>query len=604
MKWSGPLIFFFVLYHLAHFTWPGVAMGPYLHDPHDVYANVVNGFRVPWVVAIYVVAQGLLSLHLYHGAWSLFQSLGLEHPRYDSLRRWVPRAFALAVVLGNVAMPVAVLAGSSRDSSAVRRTRGTTRVALGTPPLRDQAGQPGQQAEVRGHRRRNRPGRRVRRRFARRARLPGARFCFQDSPRRAHSIAAQGGINAAKNYQNDGDSVFRLFYDTIKGGDFRVARSERLPPRGGERQHHRPVRRAGRALRARVRRRAGEPLVRRRAGLAHVLRPRPDRSAAASRRLPGAGAADRARYRSRCIPRVEMLDLVVVDGHARGIVTRDLVTGKIALALPADAVVLATGGYGNVFYLSTNAKGCNATAIWRAHKRGALFANPCFTQIHPTCIPVTGDYQSKLTLMSESLRNDGRVWVPPGRATSAAGADPGERARLLPGAQLPELRKPRPARHRLARGEGGLRRGARRRDAGGRGVYLDFADAIKRLGEASDPRALRQPVRMYEQITGEDPYKVPMRIYPAVHYTMGGLWVDYNLMSTIPGLLVLGRGELLRPRREPARRERADAGARGRLLRAARTRSATTWRASKPGVTGDDHPRRSRRASAEVSARH
>jgi succinate dehydrogenase / fumarate reductase flavoprotein subunit len=363
-------------------------------------------------------------------------------------------------------------------------------------------------------------------------------FCFQDSPRRAHSIAAQGGINAAKNYHNDGDSVYRLFYDTVKGGDFRARESNvyRLAqlslniidqcvgqgvPFAREYSGYLDNRSFGGAQVSRTfyaRGQTGQQLL---LGAYQALE-----------RQIGAGQVEMH-------PRTEMLDLIVIDGRARGIATRDLITGKIESHL-GDAVVLGTGGYGNVYYLSTNAKGCNATAIWRAYKRGALFANPCFTQIHPTCIPVSGEYQSKLTLMSESLRNDGRVWVPLRKGDAR------------PPAQIPEAERdyylerrypsfgnlvPRDVASRNAKAVCDEGRGV---GESGLAVYLDFRDAIERLGRHVIRERYGNLFEMYERITGEDPYQAPMRIYPAMHYTMGGLWVDYNLMSTIPGLYVVG----------------------------------------------------------------
>ena len=363
-------------------------------------------------------------------------------------------------------------------------------------------------------------------------------FCFQDSPRRAHSIAAQGGINAAKNYHNDGDSVYRLFYDTVKGGDFRARESNvyRLAqlslniidqcvgqgvPFAREYSGYLDNRSFGGAQVSRTfyaRGQTGQQLL---LGAYQALE-----------RQIGAGQVEMH-------PRTEMLDLIVIDGRARGITTRDLITGKIESHL-GDAVVLGTGGYGNVYYLSTNAKGCNATAIWRAYKRGALFANPCFTQIHPTCIPVSGEYQSKLTLMSESLRNDGRVWVPVRKGDAR------------PPAQIPEAERdyylerrypsfgnlvPRDVASRNAKAVCDEGRGV---GESGLAVYLDFRDAIERLGRHVIRERYGNLFEMYQRITGEDPYQAPMRIYPAMHYTMGGLWVDYNLMSTIPGLYVVG----------------------------------------------------------------
>ena len=363
-------------------------------------------------------------------------------------------------------------------------------------------------------------------------------FCFQDSPRRAHSIAAQGGINAAKNYQNDGDSVYRLFYDTVKGGDFRA-------------REHNVYRLAEISVNIIDQCVAqGVPFAREYSGLlanrsfggAQVSRTFYARGQTGQQLLLGCYQALEAQVdagRVAMIPRTEMLDLVVVNGRARGIVTRNLVTGKLETHV-ADAVILATGGYGNVFYLSTNAKGSNCTAIWRAHKRGAAFANPCFTQIHPTCIPVSGDYQSKLTLMSESLRNDGRIWVPqqPGDKRSPAQIPEAERDYYLE-RRYPSFGNlvPRDVASRAAKAACDEGRGV---GETGLGVYLDFADSIQRLGRNTVEERYGNLFEMYERITGEDPYKTPMRIYPAIHYTMGGLWVDYQLMSTVPGLFVIG----------------------------------------------------------------
>jgi len=363
-------------------------------------------------------------------------------------------------------------------------------------------------------------------------------FCFQDSPRRAHSIAAQGGINAAKNYHNDGDSIYRLFYDTVKGGDFRSR----------EANVYRLAQISVNIIDQCVAQ--GVPFAReycgyldnRSFGGAQVSRTFYARGQTGQQLLLGAYQALERQVgagRVQMFPRTEMLDLIVIDGQARGIVTRNLVTGKIESHF-ADAVVLGTGGYGNIYYLSTNAKGSNATAIWRAHKRGAFFANPCFTQIHPTCIPVSGEYQSKLTLMSESLRNDGRVWVPVKKGDHR-----------LPD-QIPENERdyylerrypsfgnlvPRDVASRNAKGVCDEGHGV---GETGLAVYLDFRDAIARLGAHVIRERYGNLFDMYERITGENPYNVPMRIYPAIHYTMGGLWVDYNLMSTIPGLFVIG----------------------------------------------------------------
>jgi succinate dehydrogenase / fumarate reductase flavoprotein subunit len=363
-------------------------------------------------------------------------------------------------------------------------------------------------------------------------------FFFQDSPRRAHSIAAQGGINAAKNYPNDGDSVWRLFHDTIKGGDFRARESNvyRLA------QLSTQIIDQCVAQGVPFAREYGGWLANRSFGGAQVSRTFYARGQTGQQLLLGAYQAllrQASTGRIKLFPRHEMLDVVLVEGRARGIVTRDLVSGKLA-TYSADAVVLATGGYGNVFFLSTNAKGSNATAIWRAHRKGALFANPCFTQIHPTCIPVSGDYQSKLTLMSESLRNDGRIWVPKqkGDKRSPDTIPEGERDYYLE-RRYPSFGNlvPRDVASRAAKEVCDDGRGV---GPGGLGVFLDFQDAIKRLGAAEIKERYGNLMDMYERITGEDPYRVPMRIYPAVHYTMGGLWVDYDLMTSIPGLFCLG----------------------------------------------------------------
>ncbi|MEW2326965.1 fumarate reductase/succinate dehydrogenase flavoprotein subunit [Micromonospora chersina] len=363
-------------------------------------------------------------------------------------------------------------------------------------------------------------------------------YCYQDSPRRAHSIAAQGGINAAKNYRNDGDSVHRLFYDTVKGGDFRSRESN----------VHRLAEVSVNIIDQCVAQ--GVPFAREYGGLldtrsfggAQVQRTFYARGQTGQQLLLGAYQALERQIGLGNVEmnsRHEMLELVIVDGRARGIVVRDLVTGEITTEM-ADAVVLASGGYGNVFYLSTNAKGCNVTASWRAHRKGAYFANPCYTQIHPTCIPVSGDHQSKLTLMSESLRNDGRVWVPKAKGDDRSPRDipEGERdyylERIYPsfGNLVPRDIASRAAKNVCDEGRGV--------GPGGLGVYLDFADAINRLGRKAIEAKYGNLFEMYERITGEDPYEVPMRIYPAVHYTMGGLWVDYDLQSSIPGLFVIG----------------------------------------------------------------
>ncbi|MCB0361923.1 MAG: fumarate reductase/succinate dehydrogenase flavoprotein subunit, partial [Bdellovibrionales bacterium] len=363
-------------------------------------------------------------------------------------------------------------------------------------------------------------------------------FCIQDSPRRAHSIAAQGGINSAKNYRNDGDSVYRLFYDTVKGGDFRARESNvyRLAQVSGQIIDHCV------ALGVPFAREYGGLLDNRSFGGAQVSRTFYARGQTGQQLLLGAYSSMMRQVDAggvELFSRREMLDLVLVDGVARGITVRNLITGEIE-SHTADAVVLATGGYGNVFYLSTNAKNSNVTAAWRCHKKGAYFANPCFTQIHPTCIPVSGAYQSKLTLMSESLRNDGRVWVPKNQGDKRKPKDiPIEDRdyyleRIYPsfGNLVPRDVASRQAKFRVDEGRGVGNSGV--------AVYLDFKDAIGRLGEQAIAEKYGNLFQMYEKITGENPYTTPMRIYPAVHYTMGGLWVDYNLQSTIPGLHVLG----------------------------------------------------------------
>jgi succinate dehydrogenase / fumarate reductase flavoprotein subunit len=363
-------------------------------------------------------------------------------------------------------------------------------------------------------------------------------FCYQDSARRAHSIAAQGGINAAKNYPNDGDSIWRLFYDTVKGGDYRAR----------EANVYRLAQVSNNIIDQCVAQ--GVPFAREYGGLldnrsfggAQVSRTFYARGQTGQQLLIGAYHALARQVgigQVKMFPRSEMLDLVVADGRAQGIVVRDMVTGMVS-SHAAHAVVLATGGYSNAFFLSTNAKGCNVTAAYRAHKRGALFANPCFTQIHPTCIPASGDYQSKLTLMSESLRNDGRIWVPKKEGDDRA-----------PG-QIPEgerdyyLERLYPSFGNLTPRDIASRRAKEMVDIGhgvgemNNGVYLDFSHAIQRLGKRVITERYGNLFEMYERITGDDPYEVPMRIYPAPHYTMGGLWVDYNLESTVPGLFVIG----------------------------------------------------------------
>jgi len=363
-------------------------------------------------------------------------------------------------------------------------------------------------------------------------------FCYQDSPRRAHSIAAQGGINAAKNYRNDGDSIYRLFYDTVKGGDFRSRESNSY------RLAQVSVNIIDQCVAQGVpfAREYGGLLDNRSFGGVQVSRTFYARGQTGQQLLLGAYQALERQVAAGTVEvntRHEMLDLIVVDGRARGVVVRDMVTGEIETHL-ADSVVLATGGYGNVYFLSTNAMGCNVTATWRAHRNGAYFGNPCYTQIHPTCIPVSGDYQSKLTLMSESLRNDGRVWVPKKKGDTR---DP---------RQIPEderdyyLERRYPAFGNLVPRDIASRAAKTACDEGygvgpgGLGVYLDFADAIERLGRAAVEAKYGNLFDMYKQITAEDPYEQPMRVYPAIHYTMGGLWVDYDLQSNITGLFVAG----------------------------------------------------------------
>ena len=363
-------------------------------------------------------------------------------------------------------------------------------------------------------------------------------FCVQDSPRRAHSIAAQGGINAAKNYQNDGDSIYRLFYDTVKGGDYRAREANvyRLA------QVSTQIIDQCAAQGVPFAREYGGTLANRSFGGAQVSRTFYARGQTGQQLLLGAYSSMMRQVHTgkvKLFPRREMLELVIIDGKARGIIVRNLDSGKIERYV-ADVVILATGGYGNVFYLSTNAKGCNVTAAWRAHRKGALFANPCYTQIHPTCIPVSGSYQSKLTLMSESLRNDGRVWVP--RKTNDTRSPeqiPEDDRDYYLERRYPSFGNlvPRDVASRAAKAVCDEGRGVGKT---GRAVYLDFADAIDRDSEQVIRQKYGNLFDMYSEITDENPYKTPMRIYPAVHYTMGGLWVDYNLMSNLPGLFVLG----------------------------------------------------------------
>ena len=433
----------------------------------DVRTNVITGFQNPAVAIFYIIAMALLCMHLYHGLWSMFQSLGINHPRYTPMIKKFAAAFAWFVAIGNISIPVMAYTRSAHAAieehmeldakipagpietlwekhkfnlklvnPANKRKYNIIMVGSGLAGGSAAAtlGELGYNVQC---------------------------FCFQDSPRRAHSIAAQGGINAAKNYHSDGDSIYRLFYDTVKGGDFRsreanVYRLAQISVNIIDQCVAQGVPFA---------REYGGMLDNRSFGGAQVSRTFYARGQTGQQLLLGAYQALERQIGTGQVtmyPRHEMLDLVVIDGNARGIVTRDLISGKIE-SYVADAVVLATGGYGNAYYLSTNAKGCNTTAIWRAYKKGALFANPCFTQIHPTCIPVSGEYQSKLTLMSESLRNDGRIWVPLKKGDKRPpGADSGGRARLLPGTPLSEFRQPGSPRRGFAQRQGGLRRRPRR----------------------------------------------------------------------------------------------------------------------------------------------
>ena len=410
---------------------------------------------------------------------------------------------------------------------------------VGQSPVFFQIGQSGQQKEVSDYRRRFWLGRWVRRGNLGRTGIQRGLFLLSGFPRRAHSIAAQGGINAAKNYQNDGDSIHRLFYDTIKGGDFRsreanVYRLAQISTNIIDQCVAQGVPFA---------REYGGLLANRSFGGAQVSRTFYARGQTGQQLLLGAYSALSRQIAAGQVTmhtRHEMLDIVNVEGHAKGIITRNLVTGEVE-PWTADAVLLCTGGYGNVYYLSTNATGCNVTATYRAYMRGAGFANPCYTQIHPTCIPVSGDHQSKLTLMSESLRNDGRVWVPKDVADCSKhpnDVSEGDRDYYLE-RKYPSFGNlaPRDISSRSAKEACDEGRGV---GPGGRGVYLDFSDSISRLGESTIRERYGNLFQMYERITGENAYKRPMRIYPAIHYTMGGLWVDYNLMSTIPGCFVLG----------------------------------------------------------------
>ena len=507
MRWGGVIVAAFIIYHLLDLTWGAINPAGATPSP----TRLVAGFTNPFVTAWYAIALILLGIHLRHGIWSATQTLGQSNKRRERTvnasrspspsssspaSSWSPspsssaldptkeRAACLSTCSPSATRSPtprrrwtsrSASAGTSASSGAGWSTRPTagklTVIVVGT----GLAG--GSAAATLGE-----LGYKVK------------SFWYQDSPRRAHSVAAQGGINAAKNYRNDGDSVYRLFYDTVKGGDFRSRESNVLPPGRGQRQHHRPGRGPGRAVRPRVRRPARQPLLRRRPGVAHLLRPRPDGPAAALgayQALERQVAAGNVEQHAR----TEMLDLVVVDGRARGIVARDLVTGEISTHF-ADAVVLATGGYGNVFYLSTNAKGCNVTAIWRAHKRGAYFANPCYTQIHPTCIPVKrrlpveADADERVAAQRRPrLGAEGARRRPATRGTSPRTSA----TTTWSGSTRPSATWcPRDIASRAAKNVCDEGRGV---GPGGLGVYLDFADAIERLGRPADRGQVRQPLR-------------------------------------------------------------------------------------------------------------
>ena len=525
--------------------------------------------RVP-VALVYIVANIALGIHLFHGTWSLFQSMGWNNPRFNQWRKALATGLATIVVVGNVSFPIMTLAGRDRlrrhrhqrarrsmeeheEHSMENTWRRTADERSTSTPRSPTVHLPTSGPNYQAHQKLVNPANK--RKFkviVVGTGLAGASasatlgelgynveaFTFHDSPRRGHSIAAQGGINASKNYQSDGDSTFRLFYDTLKGGDFR----------GREANTYRLAEVSGNIIDQMVAQ--GVPFAREYGGLldnrsfggAQVSRTFYARGQTGQQLLLGAYqqmARQVGLGNVKLWNRVEMVDVVNIDGRCAGIVTRDLLTGEIR-SHAAHAVVLATGGYGNAFYLSTNAMSCNVTAAWRAHRKGAAFANPCYTQIHPTCIPQADEFQSKLTLMSESLRNDGRIWVP---------KNPDE---TRPAAQVPEderdyyLERIYPSFGNLAPRDVSSRAAKRAVDAGQgvgplkNGVYLDFADAIGRLGADVIGERYGNLFDMYERITGENPYEMPMRIYPASHYTMGGLWVDYELQTTIPGLFCAG----------------------------------------------------------------
>ena len=543
MFFTGALITGYLVKHLYDFRFDSV----FFDDPA---AAVKRTLSQPQHGLAYLAAAIVLGVHLSHGFRSAFQSIGLSHPRLNPLLEKLGYGLAALFAIGFAAFP---------HLFHVRLERGRRRTLM-APQASDRLDSKAPSGDIQDRWDKHRFDMKLvnpanKRKFhviVVGTGLAGASaaaslaelgygvsaFCIQDSPRRAHSIAAQGGINAAKNYPNDGDSVYRLFYDTVKGGDFRARESNvyRLA------QISNNIIDQCAAQGVPFAREYGGVLSNRSFGGAQVSRTFYARGQTGQQLLLGAYSALMRQVglgKVAMYPRREMLDVVVVDGVARGIITRNLKTGAYE-RFAADAVVLCTGGYGNVFYLSTNAKNCNVTANWRAYKRGAFFANPCFTQIHPTCIPVSGDYQSKLTLMSESLRNDGRVWVPKNQGDART---PGE---------IPEedrdyyLERRYPSFGNLVPRDVASRAAKERCDAGfgvgatGLAVYLDFRDAIQRDGEDTIRQKYGNLFQMYEKITADNPYKVPMRIFPAVHYTMGGLWVDYNLESTLPGLFVLG----------------------------------------------------------------
>ena len=550
MIWSGLIVLAFIVYHLLHFTVGITNPEIYaLRDPadrHDVYSMTVGAFTNPIVAIAYIVAVGaaLLPPVARHP-----QHVPVPRVESPSLQRNLP---SRGVVVLSPHVP-------RFRVGARRRSHGSGGASGRSRPVNLESRIPEGPIDSAWTRHKfdmklvNPANRRKYRVIVVSSGLAGGAaaatlgeqgyqvdcFCFQDTPRRAHSIAAQGGINAAKNYRNDGDSIWRLFYDTVKGGDFR-SREENV-----YRLAEVSVNIIDQCVAQGVpfAREYGGLLDNRSFGGAQVARTFYARGQTGQQLLIGVYQALERQIALGTVnmhTRTEMQDLVVKDGRAVGIVVRDLVTGKLQRH-SAHAVILASGGYGNVFYLSTNAMGCNVTASYKAHKRGAYFANPCFTQIHPTCIPVSGDYQSKLTLMSESLRNDGRVWVPKNKEDlekSPREIPEGDRDYYLE-RKYPSFGNlaPRDIASRSAKEVCDEGRGV---GPGGRGVYLDFADAIGRLGQDAIAERYGNLFEMYERITGENPYQVPMRIYPAVHYTMGGLWVDYNLMSNVPGLFVLG----------------------------------------------------------------